>query len=337
MKFEDKYLEYKGEDSVNLTKLRSKAFFVAALLIMTLFAVGCQAGSQGFKKEDIVAKVNDEVISKDYYNKHLTLFKKNYEDMYGDKVWTWNYDGKTFLQVVQENLLEKLVSDVAIIQYLKEEKVEIDTKEIQEQYDSYMEKMKDQAEIEKFFTENGIDESFIKEQIKTDLYMNEFYDKEIGSLNLSDADLKTYYDQHQEEYRNVQVKASHILVDKEEEAKDIIDKINGGADFAEMAKEHSKDPGSAPQGGDLGYFSKGMMVPEFEEAAFSLKKGEMSGAVKSKYGYHIIKVFDTIDEMRKFEDVKEEIRAKMTEQAIVDKTEAIKKEMKIEKFPENIK
>ncbi len=89
-----------------------------------------------------------------------------------------------------------------------------------------------------------------------------------------------------------EVRASHILVKTESEAKNLVNQIKTGADFGEIAKAHSDCP-SARKGGDLGYFGKGMMVKEFENAAFNMKRGQVSEPVKTQFGYHIIKVTDT--------------------------------------------
>jgi len=84
------------------------------------------------------------------------------------------------------------------------------------------------------------------------------------------------------------VKASHILVNKHSEAKRILDELNSGADFTELARKYSQCP-SGKKGGSLGFFTHGQMVKEFEKAAFSLRKGEISDVVKTQYGYHVIK------------------------------------------------
>ncbi len=86
----------------------------------------------------------------------------------------------------------------------------------------------------------------------------------------------------------VKIKASHILVKKRSEAEKILKELKNGASFSELAKKHSTCP-SAKRGGDLGFFSHGQMVKEFEKAAFALKKGEISGIVKTEFGFHIIK------------------------------------------------
>ena len=84
------------------------------------------------------------------------------------------------------------------------------------------------------------------------------------------------------------IRCAHILVEKESLAKEVIEKLNKGESFARLAEQYSMD-GSRKRGGDLGFFGKGMMVKEFEKAAFALKKGEVSGPVRTEFGYHIIK------------------------------------------------
>ena len=123
-----------------------------------------------------------------------------------------------------------------------------------------------------------------------------------------------------------EVQASHILIssitpDAEEKAQGILQQLRDGADFAELAKEHSDDPGSAVEGGELGFFKRGMMVPEFEEVAFSLEPGETSDLVATSYGFHIIKVTDvkTIDSRQMAESQLREEEAQSLAQALAAK------------------
>jgi peptidyl-prolyl cis-trans isomerase C len=139
-----------------------------------------------------------------------------------------------------------------------------------------------------------------------------FFDHSVKG-SVSDADAKKFYDTEiaatpaQEE-----VRARHILVDSEEKAKEIYEKIAHGADFTEMAKQFSKDPGSKDDGGDLGYFTRGRMVPQFEEAAFKLDKGEVSLPVQSQFGWHLIKVEDKRQRgAPPFDRIKERIIARL--------------------------
>lgn len=112
-------------------------------------------------------------------------------------------------------------------------------------------------------------------------------------VTVTDEEISKYYEENKATLnQEAEVQASHILVATKEEADAIVKQLSEGADFATLAKEKSTDTGSKDNGGDLGFFKSGDMVPEFSDAAFALKVGETSGAVKSDYGYHIIKVTD---------------------------------------------
>ncbi len=132
------------------------------------------------------------------------------------------------------------------------------------------------------------------EDFKKLTLISELFEKEIISkAKVSDQEVKDYYDKHKEDFTTTsQIKASHILVKTEDEAKKILARLGKGEKFENIAKTSSIDKASAKNGGDLGYFSKGQMVPEFESAASSLKSGEISNPVKTPFGYHIIKVTD---------------------------------------------
>ncbi len=139
-------------------------------------------------------------------------------------------------------------------------------------------------------------------------------EKEMASkATVSDQDIKDYYEKHKEEFAVGQIRASHILVKTEEDAKKILERLKKGEDFAKIAKKSSIDPGSAKNGGDLGFFSAGQMVPEFEAVAIKLKPGEISEPVKTKFGYHIIKVTDKkIGKSVEFEKVKSYISQRLS-------------------------
>ncbi len=127
---------------------------------------------------------------------------------------------------------------------------------------------------------------------------------------VTDAEVRTEYDKFKAQSTGQEYRARHILVEKEEEAKDLIAKIKGGAKFDELAKKHSKDPGSGERGGDLDFAKPDNYVPEFSKALQALKKGEMTDApVKSQFGFHIIKLEDTREaNFPAFDDVKGQIR-----------------------------
>jgi len=172
----------------------------------------------------------------------------------------------------------------------------------------------------------------LKKRIVVDTYLKK---KVETDAKISDEELKKFYDQNLEKFKSgEQVKASHILVKSEQEAKDILAQLKGGAAFEELAKSKSVDT-SAGKGGDLGWFGKGNMVPAFEKAAFALKEGQLSGIVKSEFGFHIIKLTGKrAAGTRSFEEVKEQITAALMpskqQQIFMQLKEDLKKGAKIE-------
>lgn len=155
------------------------------------------------------------------------------------------------------------------------------------------------------------------EDIKKKLVVKAFLDQKTADM-ITDADLKREYDAMVGSLRDQkEVRARHILVATEKEAKDVKAQLASGKSFDDVAKEYSKDPGSAKQGGDLGYFTKDKMVKEFADAAFGLKKGEVSDPVKSSFGWHVIKLEDA----RKvtpptFNEAKEGLRAQLQDKKL---------------------
>jgi len=148
--------------------------------------------------------------------------------------------------------------------------------------------------------------SYLKKSLIIELYMKKKFETEV---QISDAELKNFYDQNIEKFKTgEQIRASHILVKSEEEANDILAKIKAGGNFEELAKENSADS-SASNGGDLGWFGRNSMVPAFEKAAFALKDGQISNVVKTDFGYHIIKLTGKRPAgARSFDEVKDQIK-----------------------------
>jgi peptidyl-prolyl cis-trans isomerase C len=153
-----------------------------------------------------------------------------------------------------------------------------------------------------------------------------------GKTALTDAAMRKVYDEAAKQVGEEQeVHARHILVETEDEAKAVLAELKKGADFAELAKQKSKDPG-ASQGGDLGYFTKDQMVPEFADVAFKLDKGKISDPVKSQFGWHVIKVEDKRKrEIPPFEQVKPQIETYVMRKAQADLVGKLRESAKIEK------
>jgi peptidyl-prolyl cis-trans isomerase C len=170
------------------------------------------------------------------------------------------------------------------------------------------------------------------------LLREQYFDKSLKS-SVSEADAKKIYDERvaamppQEEFA-----ARHILVDSEEKAKELRAKIVAGADFATLAKENSNDTGSKDQGGLLGYFVQGQMVPEFEAAVVKLQKGEVSQPVKTAFGWHIIKLEDRRrKEPPSFESVKTTIINSLAMRKAQDKATELRAKASLEYVDDGIR
>jgi peptidyl-prolyl cis-trans isomerase C len=152
---------------------------------------------------------------------------------------------------------------------------------------------------------------------------------------VTDEAMKKVYAEATKQMGNEQeVHARHILVEKEDDAKAILADLKKGGDFAAIAKEKSKDPGSKENGGDLGYFTKDQMVPEFAAVAFKLDKGQLSDPVKTQFGWHVLKVEDKRNRpVPEFEKVKDQVETFVVRKAQADLVTKLRGEAKIEKIP----
>ena len=164
------------------------------------------------------------------------------------------------------------------------------------------------------------------------LLMETFLQSEAKAAATDEAMRKVYEEATKQMKAEKEVRARHILVPTEDEAKVVVDELKKGADFAELAKKKSKDPGAA-EGGDLGYFSKDQMVPEFAEVAFKLDKGQLSDPVKTQFGWHVIRVEDKRDRpIPEFDKVKDQLENFVVRKAQAELITKLRSAGKIERI-----
>lgn len=188
----------------------------------------------------------------------------------------------------------------------------------------------------------GADEIGLETQLHLENALNEIRANSLlmraAEEALTEEEVQAAY---QESYADaepaVEYNAAHILVETEEAARDLIAEIEGGADFAELAQEHSMDPGSGAQGGALGWFGAGMMVEPFQEAVEALEPGALSAPVETQFGWHVIRLNETRDaEAPSLEEVREEIEQEIRQQAVLDHIDRVREGAEIELSAEGI-
>lgn len=299
------------------------------LLFLALVLIAIPVLAEGEAADNIAAVVNGEEITTSQVDQYanlqqviMQLYQANQE--FSRLLFTTDA-GQDLINEYRKLKLNELITKKLLQAEAKNQGIILN----QEKKDEIFNKQIEAIEENNNITEDQLVEALKKQGIESlEAYKKIFFEQNEGailigqlqkkifdSITVEDKAVEDYYNKNIDSYKyGAQVKASHILVDTEEKAREVLDKLNNGADFAEVAKEYSTGP-SGKNGGDLGYFEKGDMVPEFAEAAFSLKVGEISKPVKTKFGYHIIKVFDKKEAgVKSFAEVKDSIKSKLLNQ-----------------------
>jgi foldase protein PrsA len=240
---------------------------------------------------------------------------------------------------ITAQILDLLIDEKVYLLQAQKMNITVTDQEVETEVNKTIKRFPSQAEFDKALKDAGMTMQDLRDYTKTRLITDKVNKKVVGTVTVNAAESKAYYDKNPTQFKDPEkIKVSHILVKTQAEAQDIINQLNSGADFATIAKDKSTDPASKANGGDLGYIQKGVMVPEFETAAFALQVGEYTQTpVKTQFGYHVIKVFDRTPEKQKtYDESKASIEQMLKSQKESAKIKAwldgVKKTMTIKKF-----
>lgn len=258
---------------------KSRVGMILGFLALMIVTTGCSSLVGG----KWAVKVNgDSILVKDY-DARVADAQKIYEKQ------GMNFEtdqGKQALPQIKSQLLDRMIEGKLIAQEVKNQKLNPEDEKVKAQEDVIKKNMGDDATFQDTLKQQGMSESELKNFLTV-------YEKVTSNVKApSDSEVKAFFDKNVANYSQPEsVTARHILLKTEDEAKAVIEQLKAGADFVQLAKDKSIEPGAKESGGDLGTFTKGKMVAEFEKAAFAQKVGTFSiTPVKTEFGYHVILV-----------------------------------------------
>jgi len=272
-----------------------------ALTLCIVLAVTACSNDSGEKtpdtidQEGVIATVNDKSITQIQYDESLAVYKKMVESQYGEGSWdTEISEGNTMGSYYKDALLDNMILEIIMVEAAEKDGITLSDEDITAELEKFKVNFQTDDEYTQFLEKNGMTEEYLKEALKKESIINQYLAAKIENLQPTDAELETIFNDLK---TNQKIKARHILVATEEEAKAAIERLNKGEKFEDLAKELSIDTASGAKGGDLDYFAYTDMVQPFSEKAFSMEIGDVSEPVQSEYGYHIIEVTDkTVDD-----------------------------------------
>jgi peptidyl-prolyl cis-trans isomerase C len=289
---------------------------------------------------EVVARVNGEDVKKVDFDRMI----KTIEGRAGQSIPPDRRDE------ILRGALDQLITYTLLSQESKKRGLKIEDAEVDAKMAQLKAQFPTQAAFEKALQSRGMTLEGLRKDAIVDLSVTKLVDTEVATLpGPSDADARDFYAKNPDKFKEDEsVRASHILIRVDEKADaaakkkaraeidDVLKQVKAGGDFAKLAQQHSQD-GSASQGGDLNYFTKGQMVPAFDKVAFELKPGQVSDVVTTQFGYHIIKVIDhktarTVPFEEAQGKIKEFLEGQKKQQHADAFIEGLKKKSKIEVF-----
>lgn len=312
--------------------------FTSAIVLSAMLLTACASAPKG-----AMVKIGDKYITEEQVQKEYDRVISSYTDEQKEKYDESTEEGKTASLTLKQNILE-MFSNIEVVkqkfaklekEYKDEGKSEEDIAKVtvtEEEVNESLSKVKEQLgdkfneELEKA----KLTEDELKYKIEDNLYSSKFQTWFAENYSPTDEEVAEKY--KGSDFDGPQINASHILVETEEDAKKVKSRLDAGEKFEDVATEVSKDPSVKNNKGVLGTFTKGIMVQEFYDAAVKLKVGEISEPVKTKFGYHIIKLNEIVEDYSQFTDeskklISQKLKQKILSEKFKTEFESIQKEV----------
>jgi len=325
-------------------RITQKKWFYAPVLIvvMALFAILAYEKGEAKSPKGTIAVVNGAVITQEDLDRELSMAQQQISNQ--------DQPNAEHLADIKKKLLDSLITRKVLYQESEKKGIEVNDTTIDKRLVNMKKQFPKEDDFKGMLEKLHLTEETLKSQLREGMAIQKLIEQEaVSNLKISDKDAKDYYDGHMDLFKQpAKIQASHILVKVEpgvdesvkaealKKIKKIQKELRENGDFAELAKKYSDCPSGA-KGGDLGYFGRGQMVKPFEEMAFSLKKGEISGITETKFGYHLIKAGDRKPEViADYKDVKEKLvqylKQMKTGEEVKKYIEGLEENSKIERF-----
>lgn len=315
---------------------------ITAIFIITMFTLPAMAADPK-PAGDKAAVVNGVVITRAHYDKELKVHMERVSRQ-GRQI------SDDQLTELKNEVLDGLIEREVLYQQSQKAGIKVDDQKVDEQLAGIKKRFPNDADFQKALTSMNLTEAEVRTQIKRGLAIRGLIDREVADkIVVTEEETKAYYTDNPRFFKQPeQVKASHILIKVEPTAddaakaaarkkiEDVRKKLADGGDFAELAKEYSEGP-SGPRGGDLGYFGRGQMVKPFDDAVFAMQVNQFSEVVETRFGYHLIKVYDkkpekTLDYAEVKDRISERLKREKIQKGAQGYVENLKKDAKIEKL-----
>jgi len=296
-----------------------KRIAVLLLIVMAMSLVAC--GGANDSGTDLV-KVGENTINESELEQYLafTAF------IQGIDITQFPEES---MAAIKTQMLDDMIAMECIKQHYAGKEGEVFPDTIDEDLKSFMDEAKGTEQIKSYLEANKISDDILTDFFYNQYYRQAYFDEVEKGMTTLDADAQAYYDANLDSFKVDEVTASHILVEKEATAQEILAKLESGEKFEDLAKEYGTD-GTKDQGGSLGTFGRGRMVKEFEDAVFAMERGEISEPVKTEFGYHIIMLADKNQGTRTYEETKDSIISNLVSQEAQKQIIELKGAAKIE-------